>query len=176
VTVSAWDIPGWTAQHPSYPPSTPVILLPDGANLIVITGTFAGPAGGAYGMVTFTPKVTHLWIGDIEFLLAPVRFEVRGGVLINAAITAVPQDAVWTVREAVGPLRRSYDVILRADADPDTPIDLTALERVTSENYPSQLFTGDGPPGYIVGAVPGDEYLDRITGDVYTLEGSTWVG
>ena len=28
---------------------------------------------------------------------------------------------------------------------------------------------GDGPPGVIVGSSPGDEYLDRLTGDLYTL-------
>jgi len=30
-------------------------------------------------------------------------------------------------------------------------------------------FTGQGPPGTIVGAVPGDNYLDILTGDVYRL-------
>lgn len=173
----AWNTPGWDVQNPVYLSSTsPAITLPDGVNPISITGTFVGPAGGAQGMVGFTPKVQHLWVGAVEVLLAPVRFEVRAGVLVAAVITAVPEDVIWTVREAVGPLRRSYDILLREDADPDIPIDITALERVTSENYPSQLFTGDGPPGYIVGAVSGDEYLDQLTGDVYTLEGLTWVG
>lgn len=173
----AWNTPGWDVQSPVYISSTnPGVTLPDGVNPISITGSFVGPAGGAQGMVGFTPKVQHLWVGDVEVLLAPVHFEVRAGVLVEAVITAVPQVIIWTVREAVGALRRSYDVLLPADADPETPIDLTALTRVTSENYPSQLFTGDGPPGYIVGAVSGDEYLDRLTGDVYTLEGTTWVG
>lgn len=29
---------------------------------------------------------------------------------------------------------------------------------------------GDGPPGTVVGSAPGDEYLDRLTGDLYYLE------
>lgn len=31
-------------------------------------------------------------------------------------------------------------------------------------------FTGQGPPGTIIGANPGDEYLDKLTGDIYTLQ------
>jgi hypothetical protein len=30
-------------------------------------------------------------------------------------------------------------------------------------------YFGDGPPGLIVGAHPGDEYVDRLTGDIYQL-------
>lgn len=30
-------------------------------------------------------------------------------------------------------------------------------------------FTGNGPPGVIIGAIPGDTYLDRLTGDIYVL-------
>lgn len=31
-------------------------------------------------------------------------------------------------------------------------------------------YTGQGPPGTIVGAQPGDTYLDTLTGDVYRLQ------
>lgn len=31
------------------------------------------------------------------------------------------------------------------------------------------MWTGFGPPGVIVGAKIGDEYLDYLTGNVYTL-------
>ncbi len=30
-------------------------------------------------------------------------------------------------------------------------------------------WTGQGPPGVVIGASPGDEYLDVLTGDVYRL-------
>ena len=30
-------------------------------------------------------------------------------------------------------------------------------------------FTGNGPPGVITGATPGDTYLDRLNGDIYEL-------
>lgn len=29
---------------------------------------------------------------------------------------------------------------------------------------------GQGPPGTIIGSAPGDEYVDSLTGDLYTLE------
>lgn len=29
---------------------------------------------------------------------------------------------------------------------------------------------GEGPPGLVVGAAPGDEYLDILTGDLYNLQ------
>lgn len=32
------------------------------------------------------------------------------------------------------------------------------------------LWTGDGPPGTIVWSRPGDEYMDRLTGDIYELD------
>lgn len=31
-------------------------------------------------------------------------------------------------------------------------------------------WTGEGPPGTIVGSKPGDEYIDTLTGTVYKLE------
>jgi hypothetical protein len=31
-------------------------------------------------------------------------------------------------------------------------------------------FYGDGPPGVIIGAQPGDEYVDQLTGDLYVLD------
>lgn len=34
----------------------------------------------------------------------------------------------------------------------------------------ASLWTGDGPPGTIIGASVGDEYLDIITGDLYRLD------
>lgn len=30
-------------------------------------------------------------------------------------------------------------------------------------------FTGEGPPGTVVGAAPGDYYIDTITGTIYRL-------
>lgn len=33
----------------------------------------------------------------------------------------------------------------------------------------SNWYTGDGPPTTIAGSLPGDKYLDVISGDVYTL-------
>lgn len=30
-------------------------------------------------------------------------------------------------------------------------------------------FTGEGPPGVVIGANPGDEYLDNLTGTLYRL-------
>lgn len=38
-----------------------------------------------------------------------------------------------------------------------------------SSNAGQPRFTGDGPPSAIIGAQPGDEYLDRQTGDIYKL-------
>lgn len=40
-------------------------------------------------------------------------------------------------------------------------------EGTTSSGQPR--FTGTGPPGVIIGAEPGDEYLDKSNGDIYTL-------
>lgn len=34
----------------------------------------------------------------------------------------------------------------------------------------SDRYYGEGPPGVIIGAAPGDEYVDALTGDVYRLE------
>ena len=33
----------------------------------------------------------------------------------------------------------------------------------------SKWFVGSGAPGTITGSLPGDQYLDQVTGDVYTL-------
>lgn len=33
-----------------------------------------------------------------------------------------------------------------------------------------QRWYGDGPPGTIIGAAPDDEYVDRLTGDLYVLQ------
>lgn len=32
------------------------------------------------------------------------------------------------------------------------------------------LWTGEGPPGTIVGAAVGDDYLDTLTGNLYRLD------
>lgn len=32
------------------------------------------------------------------------------------------------------------------------------------------LWTGEGPPGVMAGAEVGDEYLDLLSGDLYTLQ------
>lgn len=32
-----------------------------------------------------------------------------------------------------------------------------------------ERFYGEGPPGLVVGASPGDEYVDTLTGDLYVL-------
>jgi hypothetical protein len=47
----------------------------------------------------------------------------------------------------------------------------TVIQRATASvgNAGQPRFTGQGPPGVIEGANPGDSYLDTTTGDIYTL-------
>lgn len=170
----AWNTPGWTIQHPVYS----VVLdeapaLPAGVTRCVITGTYLADNGKAYpGTVTLRPSIPRVLIADTQVLLRPVRGEVRNGSLI-AVIYAVPQDVIWSVHEAVGASRESYDVILPRNT---AEADLTELERVTPETPPINpdnagfLYTGEGPPPTeIAGSHPGDTYLDTLTGDLWTL-------
>lgn len=65
-------------------------------------------------------------------------------------------------------------VVLR-DALVLAPVVLTevhALPPVTLNATLGQagLWTGEGPPGTIVGATVGDEYLDTLTGNLYRLD------
>lgn len=170
----AWNTPGWTIQHPVYtvvPPDDPA--LPTGVTQCVITGTYVSATGKAYpGTVTLAPSIPRVLIATTQVLIPPVRGDVHNG-LLHAIIYAVPQDVIWSVREAVGPSRQSYDVILPRNT---AEADLTALERVTPETPPLNpdnagfLFTGEGPPpSVIAGSFPGDTYLDTLTGDLWTL-------
>lgn len=171
----AWNTPGWTIQHPVYvdtPDDAPE--LPMGVTRCVITGTYLSASGKGYpGTVTLRPSIPRVLIADTQVLLPPVRGEVHNGRL-DAAIYAVPQDVIWSVREAVGASRQVYDVILPRNT---ATADLTELERVTPETPPinpanaGELFTGEGPPPDVIeGAVLGDTYLDILTGDLYVLE------
>lgn len=172
----AWNTPGWTVQHPVYA-STPsgAPELPMGVTRCVITGTYLSASGrGYYGAVSLRPSIPRVLIAQTEVLLPPVRAEVRNGRLTDAVIYAVPQDVVWSVREAVGASRQAYDVILPRNT---AGADLTELEKVTPDTPPinpenaGELFTGEGPPPALIeGAVLGDTYLDVLTGDLYVLE------
>lgn len=171
----AWNTPGWTIQHPVYtdtPSNEPT--LPMGVTKCVITGTYLSASGkGYYGTVRLLPSIPRLLIAQTEVLIPPVRAEVHNGRL-SMTIYAVPQDVIWTVHEAVGASRESYDVILPRNT---AAADLTELEKVTPDTPPlnpdnaGALFTGEGaPPAVIEGAVLGDTYLDVLTGDLYVLE------
>ncbi len=54
-------------------------------------------------------------------------------------------------------------------------VGLPQIPRVTVNNMPAGgvrqagLWTGTGPPGVVPGARAKDEYLDRLTGDLYEL-------
>lgn len=125
----AWSIPGWTAQNPVYPTgSASSVALPAGAHPLVITGAWTGPKGGAEGTVRFIPRTNNIQVGTVEIVLAPVRFQVTKGVLIDASITVVPQAVVWEVHEAVGPVREVYAVSIPSTAV--SPLDISVLARV----------------------------------------------
>jgi hypothetical protein len=168
----AWNTPGWTIQRPVYSASVggDAPVLPAGVTRCVITGTYLSASGqGYYGAVVFVPSIPRVLIGQTEVLLPLVRGEVRNGRL-DAAIYAVPQDVIWTVREAVGASREMYQVILPSGT---ALADLTSLVKVTETTpTPEDLFVGEGPPvlGGVPGASAGDTYLDTLTGDLYTLE------
>lgn len=53
-------------------------------------------------------------------------------------------------------------------AGPVGPAGLTGPQGVSGISG-GQRFFGDGPPGVVVGAQPGDEYVDRLTGNIYQL-------
>ncbi len=172
----AWNSPGWTIQHPVYTnPPLDVPELPMGVTRCVITGTYLSASGkGYYGTVTLRPSIPRILIADTQVLIPPMRAEVRNGRLVDAILYAVPQDVIWSVREAVGASRQAYDVILPRNT---AEADLTELEKVTPETPPinpenaGELFTGEGPPPDLIeGAVLGDTYLDVLTGDLYVLE------
>jgi hypothetical protein len=170
----AWNSPGWTIQHPVYSATVggDVPALPAGVTPCTITCTYLSASGqGYYGAVTLAPSIPRVLIAQTEVLLPMVRGEVRAGQL-NALIYAVPQDVIWTVREAVGASRQVYGVILPRNT---AAADLTSLVRVPDGTPPidgtGELFTGEGPPPqFIEGAAIGDTYLDILTGNLYTLE------
>ena len=172
----AWNTPGWTIQDPVYvepvddlePPTLPMGVTP-----AQIQGTYMSASGKPYyGAVSFVPTVATVKVVDTHVVLPSVRAEVKNGRL-SATIYAVPFDVIWDIREAVGPSRVAYEVILPRNAAGG---DITTLEKVTPQTVrptaenAGQLFTGEGPPPEVIeGAVLNDTYIDILTGDIYTL-------
>jgi hypothetical protein len=68
--------------------------------------------------------------------------------------------------ERVTVLRPSPDVVTRVSG-----LGLRGPQGATGPRGTSRPRTyGDGPPGVIIGAQPGDEYVDQLTGDLYVLD------
>jgi hypothetical protein len=134
MTISAWDIPGWTSQNPSYPPIIPVTTpLPVGVRRVTLSESYVGAAGAANGIVVMTPQTTRVEVDDVEVLVQQVRSQLKNGKL-KIEILVPPTDAiVWQVREAIGPERLSYYVTV-----PPTAVDqeLSALVHVDSDGQP----------------------------------------
>lgn len=100
---------------------------------------------------------------------APVTFDVVVDALPYVQISAENVDIV--VPEDIPPV----DVVIEEDT---TPIIVEGSVGPRGPQGPSgsmtfegtAWWTGEGPPGTIVGSKPGDEYIDTLTGNVYKLE------
>lgn len=133
MTISAWDIPGWTSQNPTYPLSTPVPTpLPVGVRRVTLSESYVGAAGRAQGMVVMIPQTSRVVVADVEVLVQQVASAFTNGDL-KIEVLVPPVDIVWQVREAVGPQRLSYYVKV-----PSTAVDqqLSALTRVDADGNP----------------------------------------
>lgn len=124
----AWETPGWTAQNFAYPadPGSTAPALPVGVIRTTVTGTYVDSVGGANGRVVFTPISGRMLIGTTEVIIPEVHAHVHNGTF-EAHLLNGPQDSVWRIREAVGPTRTHFTVVLPHGV---TDVDLSALARV----------------------------------------------
>lgn len=122
---------------------------------------------------------------ELDIVNRPIEFDISissPGVDINASDSE--NVALVSVSDQVGQL----DVIGRPygfDITIENPVvnvattdgsETVALVMVPGERGPAgptfdgtAWWYGQGPPGTIVGAKPGDDYMDTLTGDVYKL-------
>lgn len=102
----------------------------------------AGPAGAAGAGLS----IAGVFVDLVAFLAAHPTGAIGDAYLVGDDLY------VWDVTNSVwfnaGPLRGASG----------------------ADGRPGQIrFTGEGAPGTIIGSQPADTYLDRLTGDIYTL-------
>lgn len=71
--------------------------------------------------------------------------------------------------EVTAPSAPNFEVV--APATTAVVVGVQGPPGPVSSNHGQPRFSGDGPPGTIIGSQVGDEYLDRASGLIYTLQG-----
>lgn len=102
---------------------------------------------GAQDKVEVLSRMQHIIVGQKEGMFTPVK------VLSRPQTIVVKQNVGVTVTNAGPPGPPGFP---GAPGPPGVAI--------------GRRWYGDGPPGTIVGSAPNDEYLDRLTGTLYTLQ------
>ncbi|MFJ8955621.1 right-handed parallel beta-helix repeat-containing protein [Streptomyces sp. NPDC102381] len=166
---------------------------------IRVTATYVGPDGRPLkGTITFTgPSLLTFAESDL-FIAGPVAVsldesgrivDADGNVGVHLPATDSPNmnptGWAYTVKENLTGVSgaRTYSMLLPA-ATPGGSIDLADVAPAdpTTPNYVpvpgtpgAHWYWGDGAPTAGLGAVDGDLYVNRSTGDLYAFVGSAWV-
>jgi len=106
--IDAWNVPGWDAQNPVYPPdAVPGVTpsIPDNFKSEPITVRFASSdEKPVQGYLTATPSTNRVYDGDTVVLLRPVKVSVVGGVanffLFPTEDPDVTPAFTWTIKQS----------------------------------------------------------------------------
>jgi hypothetical protein len=172
---TAWKTLGWTAQNMAYPVEDPPVVVspPAGVEYLTLKGRYHGTGGNVR-----VRSPGAIVARDVVLPPFDARFDVVAGVATVVLPRPADPDIVWEyhVTEAF-PGGRKFLIRLDSAAMPETTLRHLALELDAEPLTPVvhegvTWFYGDGPPGHIPEANPGDKYLDNLTGDVYTFGGA----
>lgn len=122
------------------------------------------------------------WRGPYDPLTAyaiddAVSYEGSSFVASAATTGVAPMDALgnvqapWNVLVSRGPRGYQGEAGPAGPAGPQGDVGPRGLVGETGPAGKSLYrFYGEGPPGTVLGASPGDEYVDTLTGDLYVLQ------
>lgn len=114
------------------------------------------------------PLYTMLDAGERIEVVAEARFHDHP-CFVSVGLSWDRQIATGhvTVDEIVTPVRLDPESVIEGPPGPEGPMGPAGATTTVSG---IKRWYGEGPPTVVVGSSPGDEYLDRLTGDLYILE------
>lgn len=121
----AWQTSGWTAQNMAYPPDETPTLPPDGIYPVDIVGSFFTAEGRKIsGQFTFEPAEKQVVIGGKSVTFERHKEYMKRGDLKVRLYIPIDRPFTYHVSQRVGPVNKSYDIILDSTM---TTFDISAI-------------------------------------------------